>query len=222
MTKTITFNPATFATLTAALFAPANSVAAAMQKAEGPKQAWAAAAATGILAADCAFTMADVRASLVTAAVATLSKRKGEGIKTLTDVKALGGGYATVAGWFYDLQRAEKGGLLPLLLEGNSLTGLRRATEPTQAQASKGASKGASKATEAAPTPTLVAAKQPLNMAEMADQLEHDAKRLSAKQLRHPGLSADVARIIAAAATIAKRIEALPAIKAPVKLAKAA
>lgn len=206
-----TYSAAAYAMATSALFAPANGVAAAMAKAEGPKAAWAAMSAVALLAKDVPFTIADVAMALVTAAQGTLGKRKAASITSITDMKALGGGFATVAGWYYDLRKAERGGLLPLLLEGHSLTGLRRAVQASEGGAKpqrqprhKGGSGPA--VASSTPTPTTVNVTAPTSLGDIAAQLEADAKRLSIKALRNQ--QADLARIIQAASAMVRRVEA--------------
>lgn len=217
MTK-LTISAAAYAAACAALVAPATAVTKAIGKADVTKALWASTAAGCILSDDVAFTIDDAREGLIAAYRSTLrGKARQEACKTLADIDP------TLKGWFYDLQRVAKGGLLQQLLEGGSLTGLRRATKPVQEQAKGKRAKAANDPAPPVATSTATPPPVPVEAASLPALLAAVVTACGSAKVPTVAKSyqGELGRAIAALTTLARQVEAHIAAKAKAAPAKA-
>lgn len=218
-------------TTTAALVASASSIGRAERLASGSVSAWAAAAAEALINGT-----ADLDAIGVQIVEAVKARHSRGPLSKLERISQLARtDYAKGYHWHRDLVRVHEAGLTAKLLAsetGNdgkpySLQMLRRGETDASDKPAPTTGKGGRKAKAAPapapePTPNATVALPPLTMtlAQMADFLEAEQKRLSFKALRN--MQPELSRILHAVGAMARTVETGIAAEVKAAAAKAA
>lgn len=200
----------TLQTASAALVAAATGMDRAAARSEPAKQAWALYCATNMLAKS--LTMEQVTEAIIAAAKEAAGVRRGAKLNSLTDVSK---GYSsTLAGWVYDLRRVEKAGLLKLIVDGQSLTTIRRGTDPTQPKVTsrKGGDSKSLSNNDNKPSPTVVVT-PPSSFSEACAAFIAASKRAKVAAIANSH-QAELALVIQTATALARQVEAHIAAKA--------
>ena len=213
----------TLASVTADLFNAGRAVDGVLRRSETAKQSWAQFCAMRLVGDKPSLTMEQVADAIVEQVRSRVGVRKAKAIGSIADVSKAG--FGTIAGWFYDLRRVEKAGLLTRLTGPDAvpLTTLRRGTDPTTEGAkatAKGRKAKAAPATAAAQVEPSAPVSASLTMEQVAAFLEGEAKRRSAKSLADHE-QGPLGRIVAASATMVRMVENHVAAQAKAKAAKA-